>query len=198
MLYTRKVKEKIENRYVWRRLVVFYLVNRHDMTIIKHPSKQFNLTDQQAYNNFSKSVDITDVLCRHCPHRKNCPDPHAIFFGFYKHKVYKVIEKESVEYTKKQSYRTIKTKKILQIIKILIIQYIYVQRIMGKGCGETHSLVPSFHVPYHPFSLEAVKEIIDNYDSSESDFFDFDDASLMRTIIRLKNNIDTGILDLKY
>lgn len=190
-------EKRIDNPNVFRRQSLSIPFNKN-MKIIKYLSTFFNITNTVEYINSVKSVNISKQLCGNCPFRKHCSNPKAIFYGYYDHPVFTIVEETSTElvttmhYGKKRTRRKTKTKKTLKKINITI------QRIMGKGCGKTFSLVPSFHLPYHPFLINDAKDIISNFKSCTSDFFDFNDASLMRAIIRLYNNIDTDILTLEY
>lgn len=138
---------------VWR--PSHFLSRSTNMSIISYPSAFFNILDQHAYDVSVHSFDITAHICNCCPFRCNCSCPKAIYHGHYRHPVYRIINRK------------------------LVIRNILVQRVLCKGCGKTHSLVPSFHIPFFRFIKEDLMDILFNPDSL---FFDFDVPHLIRAI----------------
>lgn len=147
------------------------------MIIIINNSKNFNITDKNKLEIFNKSVNPTKVLCSNCPFKNKCKFPKAIFYGHYPHKVLVLFLVNG-----------------RAVVKQVLI---FIQRILGKGCGKTSSVVPSHHIPYHQFIFnDAINILLDYLNEKVSHPF-FND--LKQDIIikfNISNKIDLFINDL--
>lgn len=137
-----------------------------NMLIIRYKSNFFNILNQKTFDLHNKMQDITALRCHSCPNHDSCPSPRCVFNGHYPHRI---------------------------LLCDGSVRVIWIQRILGIGCRRTASLVPSFHIPFHPFLFQDAHLIIlchlnHSYDSS---FFDFDSPIFISAISRLISSFDS-------
>ncbi|MDY2639723.1 MAG: hypothetical protein SOV68_07325 [Ligilactobacillus salivarius] len=146
------------------------------MIIIINNSNNFNITDKNKLEIFNKSVNPTNVLCSNCPFRNTCKHPKAIFYGHYPHKVLLLF--------------LVNGKAVVKQVSI------FIQRILGKGCGKTSSLVPSHHIPYHQFIFnDAINILLDNLNEKVSHPFFHDLKQDILIKFNITNKMDLFISD---